>query len=221
MMITKKAIVGLVVVVVAVGVFGLLYLSRNPPSTPSPGKYIGDGELFLSSPPALGQTATLTYIVENLTGITPRMRLSVRIGLQEGFIWLEDSIPGKRLIWENRYLVENVYFPENEMPERIEVSGVIKAVGTGRWNITAFTLPAAGADNTLLSTDNLPPDWRMNGPPSSIHEAGAVINITVSEDSAQVEEGWYYPPKNYENVGVPSSAAPASEVNLFLAANQS
>jgi len=194
----KIAIVGLVVVAIISGsLAGYLILRGNNQISTSPPRDIGDGELFISNPPALGQTATLTYILENLSGITPGMTLSCRIVLENGLVWLENSIPGKRLIWENRYLVENVHFPENEnLSGRVEVGGTIKAVETGRWNIVAFTVPAAYDNITIL---DFPPNY-MPGlllyKEGQLLMAGAVINLSVSENSAQVEEGWYLPSEN-------------------------
>lgn len=196
----KIAIVGLVVVVAIVSgsLAGYLILSGNDQISTSPPRDIGDGELFISNPPALGQTATLTYILENLSGITPGMTLSCRILLLEnGLVWLENSIQGKRLIWENRYLVENVYFPKNEnLPGRVEVGGTVKAVGTGRWNVVAFTVRAA-YENIIIHDP--PPNYMpelLLYKSGRLLMAGAVINLSVSENSAQVEEGWYLQSEN-------------------------
>jgi hypothetical protein len=195
----KIAIVGLVVVVAIISgsLAGYLILCGNNQISTSPPRDIGDGKLFISNPPALGQTATLTYILENLSGITPGMTLSCRIVLENGLVWLENRIPGKRLIWENRYLVENVHFPENEnLSGRVEVGGTIKAVETGRWNIVAFTVRAA-YDNIIIH--DFPPNYM---PEILLYKsgrmlmAGAVINLSVSESSAQVEEGWYLQSEN-------------------------
>ena len=192
----KKTIVGLVVVVAAVGVLAGYFLTQT---SGTPSRAFGFGELIVPNPPALNQTATLIYRIESvvLSHRFPEMILSVRIGLSEGFIWV-NSASENRYIFENRYLVENVY-AVHDAP--LEVSGTIKAIKTGRWNILAFT------------TDQLdiPPDAYM-GEICPLGSAGAIINITVSEDSAQVENGYYWsPPENAEPSAQAGSGQSAEE----------
>jgi hypothetical protein len=184
----KLWVVGLFAVIVAGVVGGCLVLtgSQNNPS-PSPAKYIGDGALFLSSPPALGQTTTLTYT------IWPRHTYSnapALILLSEGFVWVDNGSVPERSVYENKYLVQVVNLSEN-IPT--EITGVIKSVKTGRWNITA-----------LVTYDYSSYTFEEIANSGIAVPAGAGINVTVTENSAHVENGFYWPTPQHENMMAPN-----------------
>jgi hypothetical protein len=207
----KKLITALtVVVLVGVASVATYFLIRRS-ETPAT---MGHGELFVSNPPALNQTATLTYVLEGgLSGVSPGERFAVLIGLDEGFIWVDSVIPENRYIVENRYLWQIVTCPENI---RVEVSGTIKAVKIGRWNIKAY----AAIGSPWGGLENIPYEENMNIP-ASPGAAGVNINITVTENSAQVENGWYVHRAENENIHIGTPLAPHNPVQTTLSFSNS
>ena len=126
-------------------------VSATPPEIPIYGSLE-----FSDSPPALNQTATLTYVM-NPTDTWERL-VSARIVLPEGLVWVSGGFV------EGRYLFENVHIIE-DMP--VQVGGIVKATENGRWNIQAF----------VTEVDS-PSDMTLENLTHSAYGA-AVINISV------------------------------------------
>jgi hypothetical protein len=140
-----------------------------PPST-----WSSIGELKISRPPALNETANLTYTISSALN-----RLaSARIVLPEGFIWVD--CPENAWIWENRWLIKKV---ELNASEDVEISGTVKAIKTGQWTCEAFITDAEPEP---------PPQMTMKNLENASYEAGDLLTITVFKDHARVEafEDW-------------------------------
>jgi len=183
----KWIIIVLAVIITGSAITGGYILLRPGPGEIPP--ILGEGEITISNPPALNQTATLTYTLKGgLSGVMPGGRISVVIALEDGLVWADDVTHENRLILENRFLVENVI-----QDGQVEVSGTIKAIKTGKWNIGAFATyhteihPGFWLDN--MSYYSMENHHIYYMPPS----AEVYSNITVFENSAHVENGWYVP----------------------------
>jgi hypothetical protein len=100
----KAVMIGLVAALAVAWVFGFF-----GPMYETPGLILGIGELTFSNPPALNQTAVLTYRVDN-PNIAEHFQengwlVSVRIVLPEGLIWIsggENSVISESRLIENR-----------------------------------------------------------------------------------------------------------------------
>ena len=163
---------------------------------------MAEGELTFSNPPALDQTAVLVYRIENIR--PPQqykengLMVSARIVLPEGLVWVSGG--ENSLIWENRYLIENLRTFEN-VPA--EISGVVKAIETGRWTVEAFItyvdtplyITMRNIENVSTEVpwwDELPSGWWPSWVAGPWYEGGALITLNVSENSAYVENGVYW-----------------------------
>lgn len=165
----KKTLVGVLVGVLAAVVLAGAYLLLNTstmstvPSSPT------KGELFISNPPALGQTATITYRMTQIARTDGVENHSARIVLDEGLVWMSENYTGTGIIFENRYLIENIQLAENDV---VEIVGVIKSVGTGEQTIEAFVTGRGMPENAT---------FRSHG------GAGRVLmGVLVTEDAAYV-----------------------------------
>jgi hypothetical protein len=215
---TKLMVALAVVILVGIIVGGYILLnSRGSEGGISP--IMGIGELTISNAPALNQTATLTYTLkEGLSGVMPGEKIFVIIALEDGLVWIDNFIPENRLILENRYLVENVI-----QSGQVKVSGTIKAIKTGRYNVAAFTIYRFGSGPDIYSgyplynVENHPfydlENHRLGAIP--VGSAGDIFNITIGDNSAQIEEDYWYQSQFRENENIHYTAPrPAFGIEL-------
>ncbi len=189
----KQLRIALIITAVAIAIGGALvgrYLLSNQLSIPpAPGV---KGIFLLHDPPALNQTATLTYVITPRTlGRENELSCSVGIVLPEGFVWVGE-IPEGRTIVDNRTLLENITLVLNQP---IEISGTIKAVQTGvGWHIRAYGLMAGGGSGF-----------------------GSHLYVTVTENSAWVENAPSSPPLKNENLQpLPFTSVPRPPLSVNL-----
>ena len=200
----KAVAAGLTIVLVVVGLLTSYILGVFNTESKSPRIPFGDSKLALSNPPALGQTTTLTFTIDPVTSLfrIPQSGV-IRIVLENGLEWVDDNS-----IMENWNQVENVHLLENFSPKingairgvdvtfvenvPIRIEGTIKAVKTGTWNIEASI---------------------ASGPATLDYTA---IHVQVSENSAQISDGYWWPLMENENFSPTYSAAPRPSSGIQL-----
>lgn len=207
----KKTLLVILIVVVVGALAGYLYFTSYTPT--SPRLALENGGITLSDPPALGQTATLTFTIvpTQLYGSESEPAV-VRIVLENGLEWVDDNS-----ILEDWEQVENTHWLDNDSPKiegytrgvnvdafenvPVQVEGTIRAVKIGTWNIEAFLVYKGR---------------------TAAYSGYISIHVQVSENSAQVGEGYHWPWMDNENVqhGQPVNLAPRLPLNIELSFTQ-